>query len=277
VKYLFSRDGRLALQRLAVDSNVLIALDFDGTLAPIVHRPPCAQIPPYIARELDRLCAITPVAIISGRELSDLKKRVPAGATHVIGNHGNEGLAAISVDTRTCRNICADWTRQLQRMSELHASGVHVEQKSYTLAIHFRLATDHVATQGILSEVFRSLTPVPRIVSGKCVFDLIPPGAAGKDDAMKALVKQTQPHTVLYIGDDECDELVFASAQPDWTTIRVGYLRQSAAKYYLRRQREMRDLLLLLNLNLGLKTSRRSKYKEMSRYRDEPIEAKSVT
>jgi trehalose 6-phosphate phosphatase len=229
-----------------------VALDYDGTLAPIVHPPPDAQMTASTARELDRLCSLASVAIVSGRELNDLERRVSAKASFVIGNHGNEGLAAIHVDGGACRDICADWMRQLRRLPHLDAGGVHIEPKGYTISVHFRLARDHVTTRKILSAAFAFLTPMPRVVGGKCVFNLIPPGAVCKDDAMEALVDQLQPGTVIYVGDDECDELVFARARPDWITVRVGYWRHSTAKYYLRYQREVRDLLSLLNLQLQL-------------------------
>jgi trehalose 6-phosphate phosphatase len=255
VKYLFSHEGRPALKRIAADSKILIAIDFDGTLAPIVHQPPHARMPQSIAHELDRLCAIASVAIISGRELGDLEQRVSAKVAFLIGNHGNEGLASTLVDAGACRNICASWTKQLRHMPALHTPGIVIEPKGYTLAVHYRLADDHDAVQEVLAAAFEDLTPAPRVIPGKCVFDLFPPGAVCKDDTMRLLVKQLQATTVLYIGDDECDELVFATAEPDWITIRVGYWRNSAAKYYLRYQREVRDLLLLLNLQLGLTTA----------------------
>lgn len=254
MKYFFSHDGRPALKRLTTGNKdkVLIALDFDGTLAPIVHQPPRARMPLSMAHALDCLCAVAPVAIISGRELSDLEQRVSAKVAYLIGNHGNEGLAAAAVDGAACRKVCADWTKQLRGMPGLRTAGVFMEPKGYTLSLHYRLANDHMAMQETFSRMFEKLTPAPRVVHGKCVFDLIPPGAVCKDDTMNLLVRQTQPNTVLYVGDDECDELVFANAQPDWITIRVGYWSHSAAKYYLRYQREVRDLLLLLNLQLGL-------------------------
>lgn len=254
MKYLFSHDGRPALKRLSMD-KVLIALDFDGTLAPIVQQPPNARMPVSIAHELDRLCSIAPVAIISGRKLSDLKQRVSAKASYLIGNHGNEGLAAIPVDADACQRICENWIKQLRYMPALHAAGIVVEPKGYTLAVHFRLASDHHAAYESLSAAFEKLVPQPRVMPGKCVFDLMPPGAVGKHDAIETLAHLIKPESVLYAGDDACDEQVFIHANPDWITVRVGYWRHSAAKYYLRYQREVRDLLLLLNLQLGLSTS----------------------
>ncbi|CAG4882384.1 Trehalose 6-phosphate phosphatase [Georgfuchsia toluolica] len=255
MKYFFSHEGYPAMKRLAADDKVLVGLDFDGTLAPIVQDPPRAQMSVPIAHELERLCAVTPVAIISGRELGDLEQRITVRAAYLIGNHGNEGLAAVTVDGGACRKICAEWTKQLRRMPESRADDVFIEPKRYMVSVHYRLANDHLATQQKLSRLFGRLKPAPRVVHGKCVFDLIPPGAVCKDDTMSLLATQTQADVVLYVGDDECDELVFASAQPDWITVRVGYWSHSAAKYYLRCQREVSDLLLLLNLRLGLAAS----------------------
>ncbi|MFZ2628990.1 MAG: trehalose-phosphatase [Rugosibacter sp.] len=255
MKYFFSDEGYPALKSLASDDKVLIGLDFDDTLAPIMRDPPRAQMSMPMAHELERLCAVTPVAIISERELGDLEQRVTARDSYLIGNHGNAGLAAVPVAGSACRNVCAEWTKQLQRTPESRADGVFIEPKGYAISIHYRLANDHLVTQRKLSRLFVSLKPAPRMVHGKCVFDLIPPGAVCKDNTMGLLLKQAQPDAVLYVGDDESDELVFASAPPDWITVRVGYWSHSAAKYYLRCQREVRDLLLLLNLRLRLAVS----------------------
>ena len=249
MEYIFSHRGRSALESLAKPRK-LIALDFDGTLAPIVSQPPRAQMRTSTARELRRLCNTAPVAIISGRSLTDLEPRISAKVAYMIGNHGNEGLPNSPVDALACCKVCERWALQLQQIPELHAEGVITEFKKYTIAVHFRAALDHSSIQKSLTQAFLKLTPPPRMLNDKYVFELIPPGAICKDDAMAVLVKQIQPEVILYVGDDECDELVFLMAQANWVTVRIGYQRQSSAKFYLRHQREMRYLLSFLNFQL---------------------------
>jgi trehalose 6-phosphate phosphatase len=250
MKYFLATSGLQELKRLSI-GETLIALDFDGTLAPIVDQPSGAQMPTQIAQELKQLCCVAMVAIVSGRQLSDLRERVSAEVAFLLGNHGNEGLAEIRVDRESFIHICLDWSGQLRHLSQLHASGVSIEPKGLTLSVHYRHASDMATIQKRLIEAFDALLPKPRIVSGDHVFNLIPPGAVTKDAAMDVLAKKAAMKTVIYVGDDDCDELVFANAQPDWITIRIGYWKKSAAKYYLRYQHETLQLLKLLNLQLG--------------------------
>ena len=255
MKYFLSASGLQELKKLSY-GQALIALDFDGTLAPIVDQPSNAQMPSHIAEELEHLCLVATVAIVSGRRLNDLRHRVTSEAAFLLGNHGNEGLDELTVDREECLRVCLDWTSQLRHSPQLHASGVVVEPKGVTISVHFRHANPASSIQERLIEAFDALMPKPLVVGGDCVFNLIPPGAITKDVAMAALAKKTGQKTIIYVGDDDCDELVFANAKPDWITIRVGYWRHSAAKYYLKSQHETLQLLKLLNLHLGLAASR---------------------
>ena len=74
----------------ALNRRPLLALDFDGTLAPIVAQPADAAIDPRVPPLLAPLQGRLPVAIVSGRGLDDLGPRVPLPGLVLIGNHGNE-------------------------------------------------------------------------------------------------------------------------------------------------------------------------------------------
>lgn len=87
------------------------------------------------------------VAIISGRELNDLRQRISSRVAYLVGNHGNQGLDAIPIDAEACAKICAQWTKQLQALPEFQIPGVSIEQKGYTLSVHYRLAKHHTTTQ----------------------------------------------------------------------------------------------------------------------------------
>ncbi|RTL52937.1 MAG: trehalose-phosphatase [Rhodocyclaceae bacterium] len=252
MKYILSRDGRMALKRLT--GATLFALDYDGTLAPIVSQPTRAAIAPRTVRELRRLCAFAQVAVISGRKLDDLSSRVPETVRYLLGNHGNEGLAKAPVDRATCVDICRRWLDQLHRAFDQRKRfhGMLLEDKGVTLSVHTRHMKDYVSISDALTDTLAALDPEPRIVDGPCLFNLIPPGAICKDDALDLLVRHAGARNVLYVGDDECDELVFERAPPHWITVRVGESARSAARYFLPAQQEMGDLLLFLNLQLGL-------------------------
>src|SRR5262245_36175795 len=97
MQYLLSPDAENVVRSLSKE-QVLVVLDFDGTLAPIVEQPPMANMLPPVAAELERLTSLVPVAIISGRQRDDLRQRISAQVSYLIGDHGNEGLDVIQVD-----------------------------------------------------------------------------------------------------------------------------------------------------------------------------------
>jgi trehalose-6-phosphatase len=114
-------DGLLAD---ALRSKPLLALDFDGTLSPLVPLPTAAAMDPRIPPLLPPLMTRMPVAIVSGRGIADLADRVPVKGVMLVGNHGNEwGLAderdagrePRPGDERNARQrqICLDWAAAL--------------------------------------------------------------------------------------------------------------------------------------------------------------------
>src|SRR5437667_6410247 len=88
---LFNHLPRIASE-VESAGNLLIFLDFDGTLAPVVNDPTLASIPPETLRTLTSLAGLEKVslAIISGRALADLKARVGLPNLIYAGNHGLE-------------------------------------------------------------------------------------------------------------------------------------------------------------------------------------------
>src|SRR4051794_19629681 len=82
------------LQRLdeIVTPGMLCGFDFDGTLAPIVTEPHRAEVPLDVLRRLVELCECTPVAVITGRSLADIRARLDFSPDFVAGNHGLEGV-----------------------------------------------------------------------------------------------------------------------------------------------------------------------------------------
>src|SRR5688572_694688 len=119
-------------------SNVLIAFDYDGTLAPIAARPEDAHMRPYTRALLTSVARTYPTVVISGRALADVTGMLDGVPLwYVYGNHGLEPAGRwrdTDPDTRA-------WVAQLtpHLPSEL---GVRIEDKRYTVTLHFRGAPD---------------------------------------------------------------------------------------------------------------------------------------
>jgi trehalose 6-phosphate phosphatase len=137
-------------------------------------------------------------------------------------------------------------TPQLER-SLAAVRGIDIEDKRYSLAVHYRAARRKSAARAAIEAAVRKLRPAMRIVPGKLLVNVVPEGAPHTGDALRALRVRAGAESALYVGDDATDEDVFAH-DPRGTVlgIRVGRARASAAAYYLRDQREIDELLARL-------------------------------
>ncbi|MBI3561060.1 MAG: trehalose-phosphatase [Gammaproteobacteria bacterium] len=252
MKQLLSAKGLHALDAIC-RVTTLFAFDFDGTLAPIVSNHAAAAIPAPTLRLLRQLSALVPVVIVSGRRLKDLRVRLRLRSVYVIGNHGIEHPTATRHSLRAARHLCAAWLPVLSAKlgAELAARQVDIEDKRYSLTIHFRRAG---ARRALLHTV-RRLTPAPRIVAGKWVINLLPPGAPDKGSALQLLLRDTQIQHMIFVGDDVTDEDVFALRERRIVSVRIGKKASSRARYYLRMQAEINPLLEYLLARLRASTA----------------------
>jgi trehalose 6-phosphate phosphatase len=243
VKHLSSPEGQEALWRLAA-ARTLFAFDFDGTLAPIVSRPDQARAAIGVRQRLAQLAQRVPVAVISGRSLADLRPRIPSEIRLCVGNHGSEGTTE-EADAKGMRKVCRAWVAQLNEWLEEPGSdpGIVVEDKGLTLSVHFRLARDRERAARRLAELVPRLEPAPRVIGGKLVLNLLPPKARTKFEALVELAQREAVERVLFVGDDETDELVFAQAPKHWTTVRVDLNRASRADFFVHQQSEVAIVL----------------------------------
>ncbi len=216
--------------------------DFDGTLAPIVPLPDNAYAPTPVSSAMRRLCAIAPVAIVTGRSIADVTARLGFVPQYIIGNHGAEGMAG--VDTPALEQVMQRWQIQIDALPL--PDGVTLERKRFSLSLHYRLARDRETAQAAVLQLARSLDPAPDLIGGKCVLNLLPPGAPNKYAAIQYLLAQAGRAEALFIGDDETDEIAFRQAPPTWLTVRVEQADQSAARFYLGHQSEMAHLIQII-------------------------------
>ncbi len=248
MKYLLAKGNLGALAGIA-HCRVLLAFDFDGTLAPIVSDRDAAFMRPATSALLTELCTRYPCAIISGRSRSDVEARLgDARVKHVVGNHGAEpwaNMAALEKETAVVRDLLTVALAKVQ--------GVDVEDKRYSLAIHYRAANAKGSARAAIQRAVRALPVCMRQVGGKMVLNLVPASAPHKGNALVDLRAAEEADVALYVGDDVTDEDVFGLEQPERLLgVRVGSSRRSAAKYYLRTQAEVDPLLAnLLALRSG--------------------------
>jgi trehalose 6-phosphate phosphatase len=242
VKHLWSRDGELALSSLA-GSNALFAFDFDGTLAPIVLQPDRARVATGVFSRLAKLARLAPVAVISGRSLSDLRSRIPDDVRLSVGNHGSERIETDS-DLNPMRETCRQWLEQLQpRVDAYHDGGIFVEDKGITLSVHYRMARERERAERAIADWILDLVPIPRVIGGKLVFNLLPAQARTKFEALTGLAADESAEGVLFVGDDLTDEIVFEQAPSHWITVRVEKDRKSRAHFFIGDQSDVSNLL----------------------------------
>ncbi|MEN3292144.1 MAG: trehalose 6-phosphate phosphatase [Burkholderiales bacterium] len=219
-----------------VGPGLLCAFDFDGTLAPIVAQPEKAHLPTGILQRLVTLAQYTPVAVITGRSVADIRSRLGFQPDFVVGNHGLEGVPGAEHSAELCEQLCAQWEQRLAAALQdrsVYDPGIRIENKVYSLSVHYRLARDRAKAERQLAALFARLTADARVVGGKCVFNLLPPEASDKGVALERLMQASGARSAIYIGDDVTDEDIFRLPRPDLLSVRVGLGAGSAAEFFL--------------------------------------------
>ena len=247
MQYLLGAAGKRTLDRLAKNSATLYAFDFDGTLARIVRDRHAARMAESTRLSLEKLTAKVPTAIVSGRSLEDLRPRVEGAATFLIGNHGMQGVKAAPRMLHHAHDLCRLWLSELGRCGdEFAAAGLGIEDKIYSLTLHYRQSRSPQAARDLALKAAANLVPAPRLVFGKSVVNVIPPGTPHKGSALQGLMGQLRSPAALYVGDDDTDEDVFGLPDERIVSVRIGRKAGSAARYYLRRQTEIAQLFSYL-------------------------------
>ncbi len=217
-----------AVSRLARTPRLLVASDYDGTLAPIVDDP-AAAVPIRDAIVALRLLAELPgtnVAVISGRSLADLSRLTGfdggGGAVHLVGSHGSEfdrGMAtALTSEEQALRE------RVLNSVSAIAADhpGTHVERKPASIALHYRRAEPAVgeAAAAAMLDGPAKLDGV-QIKQGKMVVELSVV-ATDKGSALETIRRRVGADAAIFVGDDVTDEDAFAVLRGPDVGVKVG-------------------------------------------------------
>jgi trehalose-phosphatase len=241
-----------------------VLLDFDGTLAPIVPKPEDARPSDDLLSTVRRLASICPVAVISGRGLRDLGTRVRVPGIVLAGAHGAEirfpdGTEIHPVNREGIRPI-VDRVKRVMTGEIPERSGLHLEDKGLSLALHFREARESTANR--VCRTFREIVErmVPEgtleLFPGKKVLDL-KPATVDKGTAVTRILERLERKRscALYLGDDETDEDAFAALEGRGITVLVSQTPRSGTKaeYRLGSPEEVRRFLRALCIELDEK------------------------
>ena len=240
--YAFSPEGVACLSAVMA-TRPLLAFDIDGTLAPIVPHPDEARLPEQVQDCLSRLSHRYEVAVVTGRAVADARRMFAFEPRYLIGNHGAEGVPGWAERSEGFLRTVRGWRETLERCEGLAAAGVSIEDKRYSLSLHYRRAHDHDAARRAIRACIDALSRAPKIIDGKAVVNLLAPDAPNKGDALRALIAKTRHPNALYVGDDDTDEAVFGLHLPSVLTLRVEPSTDSEATLFLRDQREVLTLL----------------------------------
>jgi len=239
MKHILGREGLGMLAALA-QARLLVAFDFDGTLAPIVADRDAAVMRPRTLGLVATVGSLYPCAVISGRDRADVAGRVEGtGLRRIVGNHGLEPSERMGEFRATAEIVC----RYLATVLD-DRCGLDLERKHYSLAIHYRRAPDTTLALRSIRTALGGL-PVPmRVIPGKLVVNLVDANAPHKGDALRQLKLLENCDSALFIGDDDTDEDAFRLGRTgEAVGVRVGNSRTSAAGFYLRDQNEVDELL----------------------------------
>jgi len=202
-----------------------VFLDYDGTLTPIVARPELAVLDPATRTAVARLAERCPVAVVSGRDLDDVRALVGIDSLVYAGSHGYDmrgpGLRTqIGVEYVPALDAAeADLRARLAG-----TPGVLVERKRFAIAVHTRQA-DPAAKPGV-AEVVRAVVSGHaelRLTGGKEIHELRPNLPWDKGRAVLALIDAlgVGDAVPLYLGDDETDEDAFRALEGRGIGVRV--------------------------------------------------------
>ncbi len=236
--------------RLSGAPKLLVALDFDGTLAALAETPGRARLKPDFKAALKGLAALPDLAvfILSGRALESVRRLVGLRDLFYGGNHGIEisgpGFSWHDSEAVKARTLVARITADLQDRFP-PGTGVLVENKTFSASVHYRnlKAAYRRGFFICMKTVMAAGNARLRWRSGHKVFELLPKGAAHKGDAVSLLAGRLGSPFSVAVGDDLTDEDMFKSLAGSGLTVRVGRKAGSAAEYYLSGQGEVLRLL----------------------------------
>lgn len=240
------------IQELLAGKQVAVFLDYDGTLTPIVAHPEDALLSASMRKILIQLAARYAIAIISGRDLEDVKKRVGIEEIYYAGSHGFDisgpgGIKSELAEAKEALPLLKQAEKKLQEAIK-NFEGAQIELKKFSLAVHYR-NVDVQKKADFKSQIEKLCTSFKglKLIYGKEVFDLQPNLDWHKGKALLWLKERMALHGPVfsfYIGDDVTDEDAFKVVREEGIGIIVeSEGKKTYASYMLRNTDEVEGFL----------------------------------
>jgi trehalose 6-phosphate phosphatase len=239
-----SQRGRASLELMAGElaqrlRECAILLDIDGTLLDLAPTPREVWVPPGLAETLSRLreCTSGALALVSGRSLNDIDLIFAPEQFPAVGGHGAE--MRISIDSEAVATHAPPMDKELKRRLAAIAKlspGILLEDKGYSLALHYRLAPHaEKAIYEAVSLIRADLPNAPiEVLPGKCVCEIKQSGFDKATGVRELMTHEPfRGRRPFFIGDDVTDESVFAM-MPDLggLAFSVGRRAQGVTDYF---------------------------------------------
>jgi trehalose 6-phosphate phosphatase len=235
-----------------------VFLDYDGTLTPIVSHPEDAWLPESMRQTLRSLAARVPVAILSGRDLDDVRGRVLVDGIVYAGSHGFDiaGAGGLRRELGATYLPVLDTAETELREALDEIPGAQLERKHFSVAAHYRNVNENDAFRVALAvDAVAARHRELRRMDGKKVYELLPDIDWNKGKAVLWLLETLGfegPNALpIYIGDDRTDEDAFRALEQCGIGILVSEQSPpTAACYSLKNPAEVEEFLAALAARL---------------------------
>jgi trehalose-phosphatase len=252
VKHLFE-DWESIQAWIRQAENLFLFLDYDGTLTPIVSRPELALCSSKVKSYLEQLRDLPSVylAIVSGRSLEDLRKKVGVLDIIYVGNHG---LEIEYPDGKHKKILSSARTKELKRITQnlqnslKEIPGILFEEKGPILSVHYRNVPKKFIARipQVIAEELKQWRDRWKMASGKMVWEIRHEVGFNKGKAVREILKTfpSQGLLPIYLGDDQTDEDAFRVLKAQGISVFIGPGRLSSeADFFLQSPDEVQEFL----------------------------------
>jgi len=231
--------------------RLAVFLDYDGTLTPIVSHPEDAWLSDSMRQTLRSLAARVPVAILSGRDLDDVRGRVLVDGIVYAGSHGFDiaGAGGLRRELGAAYLPVLETAERELREALDEITGAQLERKHFSVAAHYRNVSENdVFKVAVAVDAVAARHRELRRINGKKVYELLPDIDWNKGKAVLWLLETLElkrgSALPIFIGDDRTDEDAFRALEKRGVAVLVSEQPQvTAASYCLNNPEEVECFL----------------------------------